>query len=87
MPKDRKTSAKDASKAAEILRDPKATKDEKSVAGSDLSQRASAQPKGTSAKDASKAAHILRDPKATKDEKSVAGSDLSQRAGTQPKKK
>lgn len=32
------TSKKDASKASKQLRDPKETKDEKSVAGSDLSQ-------------------------------------------------
>ena len=32
------TSSKDAKKASKILRNPKSTKDEKSIAGSDLSQ-------------------------------------------------
>jgi hypothetical protein len=32
------TSKKDASKAAKIIKDPKASKDDKSVAGSDLAQ-------------------------------------------------
>ena len=36
----RKTSAKNASEASKILRDPNSTASEKSVAASDLSQRA-----------------------------------------------
>ena len=41
------TSKKDASKASKLLRSPKSSKDEKSVAGSDLSQ---AKRKGSSSK-------------------------------------
>ncbi len=38
MPNKKETSSKVASKASEILKDPKSTKEEKSVAGSDLGQ-------------------------------------------------
>lgn len=42
---DRKTSPKVAKEAAKILRNPKSTKTEKSVAGSDLSQASPKKPK------------------------------------------
>jgi len=42
---DKKTSPKVAREAAQILRDPKSTKKERSVAGSDLSQAAWKKPK------------------------------------------
>lgn len=43
---DKKTSAKVASDAAKILRDPNSTKREKRVAGSDLAQAAGKKKKG-----------------------------------------
>jgi len=46
MAKNEKTSKKVASKASEILRNPKSTKEQKSVAGSALTQAANKKKKG-----------------------------------------
>ncbi len=77
-----KTSAKQASKAAEILRDPSASKLQKSLAGSALRQRdVKAE---TSPEMAEKAAKALDNPNSSKDTKSLAGTVLSQ---SEPDKK
>lgn len=77
--KSEKTSAKVASSAAKVLKDPKASKAEKSVAASALTQKGSTEK--TSAKVASTAAKVLKDPKASKAAKSAAASALTQKAG------
>jgi len=79
MTKPKATSSKVASEAAQVLRSPQATREERSAAGSALSQ-AVAQARETSDRVASEAARVLRDPNATAKEKSAAGSDLSQHA-------
>jgi len=71
-----------ASSAAKVLRDPKASKAEKKVAASALTQKGSDEV--TSTKVASAAAKILKDPKASKSAKSAAASALTQRPKKTP---
>jgi hypothetical protein len=71
------THANVASKASDVLRDKHASADEKSAAGSALSQRGT--DKTTGAMAASEASAVLRDKHSSKKEKSAAGSSLSQR--------
>lgn len=79
MAKSESTGKKPASNASKVLASKTATKAEKSVAASALSQTKS---KGvTSAAVASKAAKVLDDPKASKAAKSAAASALTQAAG------
>lgn len=59
------------------MRDPKASKAEKSVAASALTQKGSTEK--TSAKVASSASKVLNDPKASKAAKSAAASALTQK--------
>jgi hypothetical protein len=66
-----------AKTAAKVLKDPKASKDAKSVAASALTQSKSKEQ--TSARVASTASKVLRDPKASKDAKSAAASALTQK--------
>lgn len=73
-----KTSPRIASKASEVLSDPKATPAAKSVAASALSQ-ASAN-KETSTKVASKASQILEDGRSSAANKSIAASVLTQKS-------
>jgi len=75
---ERRTSPEDASLAGKLLQG-SSMATVKSVAGSDLSQRAQA-PRKTSALDASLASQLLRDPKTPAAVKRVAASDLAQRA-------
>ena len=77
MSKNEKTSPKVASAASTILRSSSATKIERSVAGSALSQARTA--KVTSAAVAAKAARTLDRVKASAASKSVAGSVLTQK--------
>lgn len=70
------TSAKMAKMAAETLRDPNASAEEKSIAGSALAQVAAE--KETGANVEKKAAKVLHDPKASKKAKSMAASVVSQ---------
>ncbi|GAA1481966.1 hypothetical protein GCM10009624_24060 [Gordonia sinesedis] len=70
------TSKSVASEAGEILADPNASAEARSVAGSDLTQRSTGDE--TSERVASEAGQILADPNATAEERSVAGSDLAQ---------
>lgn len=84
-PASEKTSAKVASAAAKVLKDPKASKNAKSAAASALTQKGSDEK--TSSRVASKAAKVLKDPKASKAEKTVAASALTQKAGKAPAKK
>ncbi len=65
------------SSAAKVLKSKTATKAEKSVAASALTQKGSTE--ATSKKVASSAAKILKDPKASKDAKSAAASALTQK--------
>lgn len=67
-----------ASWAARAICDPKATKDEKAVAASALTQKGSTEK--TSAKVASSAAKILLSKTASKEAKSAAASALTQRS-------
>jgi hypothetical protein len=77
------TSSREASKAADILRDPQASKIAKSLAGSALRQT---DPKAvTSPEMAEKAAKALESGKTSKDTKSLAGTVLAQ-AEHPPKK-
>ncbi len=66
-----------ATSAAKVLKSKTATKAEKSVAASALTQKGSTE--ATSKKVASSAAKILKDPKASKDAKSAAASALTQK--------
>ena len=68
-----------ASSAAKVLKSKTATKAEKSVAASALTQKGSKET--TSAKVAKTASQILRDPKASKAAKSAAASALTQKVG------
>ncbi|MFJ3640593.1 hypothetical protein ACIPRD_12635 [Streptomyces sp. NPDC090108] len=70
------TGKMDASEAARIMQDPNATKEERSVAASALSDAE----KGhhTSKRVASEAGQLLDDANISEDDRSVAGSDLSQ---------
>ncbi len=75
--KSESTSSKVASAASKVLHDPKASKAEKSVAASALTQKGSTEK--TSAKVASTASKVLKDPKASKAAKSAAASALTQK--------
>ena len=77
MAKSESTSKKVATSASKVLRDPKASKAEKSVAASALTQKGSTEK--TSAKVASTASKVLNDPKASKAAKSAAASALTQK--------
>lgn len=84
MAKSESTSKKVSSAASKVLRSKTASKAEKAVAASALTQTKS--PKETTGKAvASSAAKILKDPKASKEAKSVAASALTQK--TKAKKK
>ena len=67
-----------ASSAGSVLRDPKSSKTEKSVAGSTLAQSKHPE-RVTSEKVASEAGRILHDPNEPAAAKSAAGSALAQR--------
>jgi len=76
MSAQRRSSRREASKAAEVLRDPGASGREKSLAASVLSQvRANAQ---TSPEMADMAAKVLDNPNASATAQSLAGSVLTQ---------
>ncbi len=77
MAKSESTSKKVATSASKVMRDPKASKAEKSVAASALTQKGSTEK--TSAKVASSASKVLNDPKASKAAKSAAASALTQK--------
>ncbi|MGE0054262.1 MAG: hypothetical protein AB7S74_08640 [Hyphomicrobium sp.] len=80
------TSKKVSSAAAKVLKSKTASKAEKAVAASALTQTNS--PKETTGKVvASKAAKILKDPKASKEAKSVAASALTQKVQKKAVKK
>jgi hypothetical protein len=71
------TSKKVASAAAKVLKSKSASKAEKSVAASALTQKGSKET--TSAKVAKSASQIMHDPKASKAAKSAAASALTQK--------
>lgn len=76
----KETRGKAASSASSVLRDENASKEEKSAAGSALSQREYGQAsRETGDMAASRASSVLRDENASKEEKSAAGSALSQK--------
>ncbi|MET0431848.1 MAG: hypothetical protein ABWX70_02200 [Hyphomicrobium sp.] len=77
MAKSESTSKKVASSASKVLRSKTASKAEKSVAASALTQKGSTET--TSKKVASEASKILHNPKASKQAKSVAASTLTQK--------
>lgn len=78
MAKSESTSKKVASAASNVLRSKSASKAEKAVAASALTQKGSTET--TSAKVAATASKVLRDPKASKAAKSAAASALTQKA-------
>lgn len=78
MAKSESTSKKVASAASKVLRSKTASKAEKAVAASALTQKGSTET--TSAKVAATASKVLRDPKASKAAKSAAASALTQKA-------
>jgi hypothetical protein len=80
----KQTSGRVATEASDILQRKGEGKEEKSVAGSDLSQ-AGVNRKQTSQRVATEASHVLRGKGEGKEEKSVAASDLAQARG-KPKK-
>jgi hypothetical protein len=77
MAKSESTSKKVAAAASKVLRSKTASKAEKSVAASALTQKGSTET--TSAKVAATASKVLRDPKASKAAKSAAASALTQK--------
>jgi len=77
MAKSESTSKKVASAASKVLRSKTASKAEKAVAASALTQKGSTET--TSAKVAATASKVLRDPKASKAAKSAAASALTQK--------
>ena len=79
MAKSESTSKKVATAAAKVLKSKTASKAEKSVAASALTQKGSTEK--TSAKVAATASKVLRDPKASKAAKSAAASALTQKVG------
>lgn len=79
MAKSERTSGKVATSAAKVLRSKSATKAEKSVAASALTQKGSNEK--TSARVASAASKVLRNPKASKAARSAAASALTQKSG------
>ena len=76
--KSESTGTKAAASAAKVVKDPKASKDDKTAAASALTQSKSKE--ATSGKAASAAAKVMKDPKASKDAKSAAASALTQKA-------
>jgi hypothetical protein len=76
---DKRTSPKVAREAAQVLRSPLATPEERSAAGSALSQ-AAAQARETSARVASEAGRVLGDANTSAAERAAAATVLSQRA-------
>jgi hypothetical protein len=78
MAKSESTSRKVSSAASKVLRSKTASKAEKAVAASALTQTKSAK-ETTSKKVASQAAKVLHDPKASKAAKSAAASALTQK--------
>ena len=79
MAKSEVTSKNISSAASKVLKSKTATKAEKSVAASALTQT-KAPNETTSKKVASEASKILHNPKASKEAKSVAASTLTQKA-------
>lgn len=78
MAKSETTGSKVSSAAAKIMKSKTASKEEKAVAASTLTQTKSA--KETTGKTvAAAAAKIMKDPKASKEAKSVAASALTQK--------
>ncbi len=86
MAKAEVTSKKVSSAASKVLRSKTATKAEKAVAASALTQTKAPNEK-TGKAVASAASKILHDPKASKEAKSVAASALTQKTKAAPKKK
>lgn len=78
MAKSESTGKKVASAAAKVMKSKTASKAEKTVAASALTQSKS-NTEATSGMVASAAAHVLRDPKASKEARSVAASALTQK--------
>jgi hypothetical protein len=78
MAKSESTSKKVASAASKVLRSKTASKAEKAVAASALTQKGSTET--TSTRVAATASKVLRDPKASKAAKSAAASALTQKA-------
>lgn len=83
MAKSESTSKKVASSAAKVLKSKTATKAEKSVAASALTQKGSTEQ--TSKKVASAAAKILKSKTASKEAKSAAASALTQKVKAKKK--
>ncbi|MBS0249765.1 MAG: hypothetical protein JSR78_01735 [Proteobacteria bacterium] len=83
MAKSESTSKKVASAASKVLKSKTATKAEKAVAASALTQKGSTET--TSAKVASSAAKILKSKTASKEAKSAAASALTQKVGAKKK--
>ncbi len=77
MAKSERTSGRVASGAAKVLKSKTASKAEKAVAASALTQKGSTEQ--TSAKVAAAASTVMRDPKASKEAKSAAASALTQK--------
>jgi hypothetical protein len=71
------TGGKAASAAAQVLRDPKASKDARTAAAAALTQSKSSE--ATSAAAAKAASKVLKDPKASKAAKTAAASALTQK--------
>ncbi|MBX9684505.1 MAG: hypothetical protein K2X41_12030 [Hyphomicrobium sp.] len=86
MAKSESTSKKVSSAAAKVMKSKTATKAEKTVAASALTQSKS-KTEVTSASAAAAAAHVLRDPKSSKEARSVAASALTQKTKAKPAKK
>ncbi|CCB63284.1 hypothetical protein RLW55_03510 [Hyphomicrobium sp. B1] len=84
MAKSESTSKKVASAASKVLKSKTATKAEKAVAASALTQKGSTET--TSAKVASSAAKILKSKTASKEAKSAAASALTQKVKAAKKK-
>lgn len=84
MAKSESTSKKVASAASKVLKSKTATKAEKSVAASALTQKGSTET--TSAKVAASASKILRSKTASKEAKSAAASALTQKVKAAKKK-
>ncbi len=76
-PKSESTGKTAASAAARVMKSKTASKAEKSVAASALTQKGSTEKTGKTV--ASAAAKVLKDPKASKDAKSAAASALTQK--------
>ena len=77
MAKSESTSKKVATAASKVLSNPKASKAEKSVAASALTQKGSTEK--TSARVATTASKVLSNPKSSKSAKSAAASALTQK--------